>query len=401
MRYAREAGESPRIFGHGKVKRAVLMARIAEIMADDPRYGYSQKPPSGRWGPDFDCSSFVYFVAWLAGYQVCIGGEKVRFTGQMTKDFKDAGFEILPFANVGLGDLEIGDILLNLALHAEVYVGDGQVVGAQSAEDGNYVGEQGDQTGNEIVKQPAYIYKKGWDFVLRPPSEEEAEEADDKEEGDGQMAYPYTNTGMGGGSWMPQNGMGNMPRTAWMPPMQNYGMNGYPQGNVGQLNGYSSAGGYQANGQGQMYPQGNGRHLIHVNDLDETKDIRVNPGEAVPIFLGEGRHMAIKSADQEGFPSLRVFELRECTEEMPQHNWTPGGEGGYSQQEQPRMQQNQGVSRQEFDQLKEMIANVQAAISTAGFPQGNRPTMDAASADATTGSVSSTAKQPNRSGRNS
>lgn len=393
------------------MKRSEMMARLAEVMADSPQFGYSQKPPSGRWGPDFDCSSFVYFVAWLAGYHVGIGKGKVRFTGQMTKDFKDAGFELLPFANVGLGDLEIGDILLNLALHAEVYVGDGQVVGAQSAEDGGYTGEEGDQTGMEIVKQPAYIYKKGWDFVLRPPSEEEAEEADDKEEGEEQMAYPYANTTMGNGSWMPQNGM---LRNTWMPPMQNYGMNGYPQGNVGQMNGYSAAGGYQANGQGQMYPQGgyggqaqqmypqgNGRHLIHVNELDETKDIRVNPGEAVPVFIGEGRHMAIKSADQEGFPSLRVFELRECTEEMPQHNWTPGGEGGYSQQEQPRMQQNQGVSRQEFDQLKEMISNVQAAISTAGFPQGNHPTMDAASADATTGSVSSTAKQPNRSGRNS
>lgn len=371
------------------MKRNVMMARLAEIMADDPRFGYSNKPPSGRWGPDFDCSSFLYFIAWLSGYPVGIGSGKVRFTGQMTKDFKDAGFELLPFANVGLGDLDIGDILLNLALHAEIYVGDGQVVGAQSAENGGYSGEPGDQTGTEIMKQPAYIYENDWDFVLRPPenSGKDDEEADTAGEGDElEMAYPYGNTTMGGGTWMPNSGMSNMPRTTmpmqnWMPPMQTYG--GYPQGNVGQLNGYSSAnaGGYQQPGQmaygnqGTMgYPQGgNPRQLTHINELSEIRDIHVNPGECIPVFIGDGRYMALKSADQEGFPNVRVFEMTECSEEMPQYGWTPQ-EGMGSQQ--PRMQQSQGaVSREEFNQLKEMIGNVQSAISASGFPQGANATM--------------------------
>ena len=370
------------------------MVFLAEIMAASPLFGYSQRPPSGRWGPDFDCSSFIYFIAWLAGYSVGIGPRKVRFTGQMTKDFKDAGFQILPFANVGLGDLKIGDILLNLALHAEVYVGEGQVIGAQASETGAYVGAAGDQTGTEIVKQPAYIHEGGWDFVLRPPAddEEEVEEADtaEEDEGDSQMAYPYANSTWGQGNWMPNTGMGNMPRTTapgtWMPPQQ-----GYPQGNVGQLNGYSSAGTYgtpamQGGWNQQMYPQGGSqRQLTHVKDLNEVRDIHVGPNECVPVFLGEGTHMAIKSADQEGFPSIRVFRLIEETEGMPQHNWMPEmgqqeHQGGYSQmpEQQPHMQQNQGVSRQEFDQLREMIANVQSAISS-GFPQGNAPaagTMD-------------------------
>lgn len=391
------------------------MVFLAEIMAADPRFGYSQKPPSGRWGPDFDCSSFIYFIAWLAGYSVGIGSGKVRFTGQMTKDFKDAGFELLPFANVGLGDLQIGDILLNLALHAEIYVGDGQVVGAQAAEDGGYVGEAGDQTGTEIVKQPAYIHEKGWDFVLRPPqeSQKEAETADDEEEGEDEMAYPYANNTWGTGNWAPNNGMANMPRTTaptnWMPPVNGYGQM-YPQGNVGQMNGYSQAGGYQQPGGSnqQMYPQGamggQQKQLIHVKDLNEVRDIHVGPNECIPVFLGEGTHMAIKSADQEGFPSIRVFRLIEETEGMPQHNWMPEmgqqqGQEGYSQQ--PSMQQTQGVSRQEFDQLKEMIANVQSAISGSGFPQGNPGSMDAQANAGNAQSSASKQQSGNRGGNRS
>ena len=375
------------------------MARLAARMAENPRFGYSQKPPSGRWGPDFDCSSFLYFVANAVGYRVGIGGERTRFTGVMLEDFKEAGFQLLPFANVGLGELEVGDILLNLALHAEVYVGEGQMVGAQASETGGFVGRAGDQTGTEIEKHPAYVYEKGWDYVLRPPSEEKEEElgyvdvdAEEPEsEGEEDMAYPYSNyTGQMNGSWMPRNGMGS---NTWMPPM-NYGNmgGGYPQGNLGQMNGYSQAGngGYPQGGQSQGYqqnynqsmpswPQGqqgsSQRHLTHVKDLNEVRDIHVGPGEAIAVFIGEGQYMAIKSADQEGFPSIRVFEMKECSEEMPQHNWMPsmiGGSNseGYSGQQMPQMQQSQGggVSREEFDQLKEMIGNVQSAIS--GFPQG-------------------------------
>lgn len=359
------------------------MAKLAEEMAESPLHGYSQRPPSGRWGPDFDCASFVYFIADAVGYPVGTGKDKVRFTGTMVEDFEKAGFQILPFANVGISDLQIGDVLVNLALHAEVYVGEGQVVGAQSSENGGYSGMAGDQTGGEIKKQPAYVYDKGWDFVLRPPQEDDIQGEEPEEEGDEQdMAYPYGNTTMGGGNWMPQNaGPGysrqTMPPYAngnWMPPMQMYGNGGYPQGNLGQMNGYSqaNAGGYQQPGmngyqQSNMggYPQGEqgGRHLVHVNDLNEVRDIHVGPGECIPVFIGEGKHMALKSANQEGLPTMRVFELHECTEDWTQGQ-SPMGDMGMGQQ-------GQMVSRQEFDQLKEMIANVQSAISGSGYAQGN------------------------------
>ena len=85
--------------------RKQRMVELALQIASDPEHGYSQKPPSGRWGPDFDCSSLIYYLAHEAGYDVGIGGDKVRFTGTMLKDFEKAGFQILPFANVGISDL--------------------------------------------------------------------------------------------------------------------------------------------------------------------------------------------------------------------------------------------------------------------------------------------------------
>jgi hypothetical protein len=195
-------------------------------IADDNTYGYSQKPPSGRWGPDFDCASLIYYAANQAGFPVGSGGDKVRFTGTMLKDFEKAGFQILPFANVGISDLKIGDILLNLALHAEVYVGDGESISANASENGGFVGESGDQTDQEISKHPVITFDKGWDYILRPPDEDETD-INGAEEGD---TMPMNNA-------YPQFGSNTGPWPQTTAPMNT----GYPQGNLGQMNGYSQA----------------------------------------------------------------------------------------------------------------------------------------------------------------
>ena len=40
--------------------RRDLFVQELERFAKNNQHGYSQKPPSGRWGPDFDCSSLIY-----------------------------------------------------------------------------------------------------------------------------------------------------------------------------------------------------------------------------------------------------------------------------------------------------------------------------------------------------
>ena len=343
---------------------------LAVNYAEDDGHGYSQKPPSGRWGPDYDCSSLLYFLANEAGYPVGSGSDKVRFTGTMLKDFEKAGFQILPFANVGISDLEVGDILLNLALHAEVYVGNGESVGATGSETGGYVGEAGDQTGHEIEKHPVTTFDKEWDYILRPPVEKE------NEEGDEEVPPMNYNTAM---SPMPQY---NMPSSSTGP--QAYGwpqgnmrpMNyGYPQGNLGQMNGYSQANaGYPQTGmqggysQGMTgYPQGNMQNVGVVEDLEFVKGIEGanqtmgTPNSRKTYYDDDTMHCYIITYGPQGRPvDIHPYELRDCSEEMPQHlsplmrqNMMPMGGG----MEQPANM----VTREEFEQLKEMLLNGQSS----------------------------------------
>lgn len=148
-----------------KIKKMVDYA--VEIAKDDS-HGYSQVR---RWpdeGTDFDCASLMYEAADHAGYKVKRGWP--RYTGSMLADFKAAGFTAVPFDG-NLSDLTAGDILLNVANHTEMYIGNGKFVGAHIAETGGVDGRPGDQTGNEISVCPAYVYSDGWDYVLVPPKE--------------------------------------------------------------------------------------------------------------------------------------------------------------------------------------------------------------------------------------
>jgi len=333
---------------------------LALRYAEDDSHGYSQKPPSGRWGPDYDCSSLLYFLANEAGYPVGSGSDKVRFTGTMLKDFEKAGFQILPFANVGISDLEVGDILLNLALHAEVYVGNGESVAATGSETGGFVGAAGDQTGHEIEKHPVTTFDKKWDYVLRPPVEEE------KEEGDEEVPpMNYNQPGQGiNGMYYPQGSLGQMNSYPQgnMRPM-NYG---YPQGNLGQMNGYSQANaGYPQAGMQGGYPQGMDNDLCFVKGIEGAASCHGAPNGRKAVFDEDKPMMYIVGFDQQGnCNDVRVYRFEEVSEEMPQHlsplmkqNMMPMGSG--------LGQQTDMVTREEFEQLKEMLLNGQSSNASA------------------------------------
>lgn len=313
--------------------------------ADDDSHGYSQKPPSGRWGPDYDCSSLLYQAASDAGYPVGTGSSKVRFTGTMLKDFEKAGFQILPFANVGVSDLQLGDILLNLALHAEVYVGNGESVGATSSETGGFVGEAGDQTGHEIEKHPVTTFQKEWDYILRPPK--------DEEEGDEEMPM-YNQPGQGlNGMYSPTTYQRNMYPQGTAPT---YAMGyGYPQGNLGQMNGYS-----QANAGG--WPQGGSSNdLCFVMGIEGAKNHRGMPNSREALFDEDKPIMYIVGYDQNGTVNdIHAYEFAECSEEMPQHlsplmrhNQMPATMGAG--------QMTDYITRQEFEELKEMLTDAKSS----------------------------------------
>ena len=118
-------------------------------IANDDSHGYSQ---CARTGPDYDCSSLVYYSLLNSGYTAeQLGGTYPFATGTMDKILTGIGFERHDY---NPSELEPGDILFihnDRRQHTGIYVGDGQVVQASGSREGNgRCGRTGDQTGTEI-----------------------------------------------------------------------------------------------------------------------------------------------------------------------------------------------------------------------------------------------------------
>ena len=134
-----------------------------EVAADNS-HGYSQP---ARTGPDYDCSSLVYYSLVNSGYEELVGicGGYPFTTYYMCELLEQAGFTRYPYS--GMGDLQEGDILVFVGVqsagtgHTEIYIGNGQNVGAHS----DYDGVQGDSSGSEISTGP--FYEGSWDYVMR------------------------------------------------------------------------------------------------------------------------------------------------------------------------------------------------------------------------------------------
>ena len=132
-------------------------------IANDNKHGYSQY---NRWGnPDYDCSSLVITVVQNSGIPVKTNGS--TYTGNMYNAFIKSGFKDVTYTvNLTTGQgLKRGDILLNIVNHTEIYIGNGQNVGARGSETNTIHGVGGDQTGQEIRVGNYYNYP--WNYVLR------------------------------------------------------------------------------------------------------------------------------------------------------------------------------------------------------------------------------------------
>lgn len=134
----------------------------ALAIANNSKHGYDQ---SSRWGPDYDCSSFLITVWQDAGVPVKTAG--ASYTGNMLPAFKKCGFkDVKNSVNIKTGaELKKGDVLLGKG-HVVMYIGGGQIVHASINEFGKITGgKPGDQTGKEICVRP--YYNKPWTLVLR------------------------------------------------------------------------------------------------------------------------------------------------------------------------------------------------------------------------------------------
>lgn len=147
-----------------KVEAAV---RWAISIAEDSAHGYDQ---GNRWGPDYDCSSFVITAYEKAGVPVKTNG--AQRTYDMKNVFLKTGFEEVRNWNKSTGaGLIRGDIVLNVSHHVEMYIGDGKLVKVSQNEFGGATGgKEGDQTGNEIRISGYYNFP--WDCALRYTGED-------------------------------------------------------------------------------------------------------------------------------------------------------------------------------------------------------------------------------------
>ena len=146
----------------------------AKDTAKDNTHGYSQ---ANRWGPDYDCSSFIISAYENAGLKVKEAG--ASYTGNMRDAFEKCGFGAYPRQPVSR--LEPGDVLLNEKHHAVMYIGNGKVVAARSS-DG--FPQSGDQSSREICIQDYYDWPDGgWDCVLRYAPQVNSEQSTVNSEG--------------------------------------------------------------------------------------------------------------------------------------------------------------------------------------------------------------------------
>lgn len=140
----------------GVIEKAVAWAIDT---ANDSSHGYSQ---ASRWGPDYDCSSFVISAWEAAGVPVKQAG--ASYTGNMRGAFLACGFVDVT-TQIGLATgygIQPGDVLLNYSAHTCLAVGGGKVANCRTSEGHP---QAGDQSGNEIRIQSYWNFP--WNCVLR------------------------------------------------------------------------------------------------------------------------------------------------------------------------------------------------------------------------------------------
>ena len=131
--------------------------------AGDNSHGYSQVD---RWGPDFDCSSFVIEAFEKAGLTVREAG--ASYTGNMRGAFLACGFsDVTGSVNLNNGNgIRPGDVLL-CASHTCLAIGNGQVANCRTDEGHPQSGDQG----QEIRVQGYWNFP--WTYVLRYTGQKE------------------------------------------------------------------------------------------------------------------------------------------------------------------------------------------------------------------------------------
>ena len=143
-------------------------------IANDQSHGYSQQ---NRWGPDYDCSSFVISAYKAAG--VPINTNVVNYTGNLQGLLQFGFKDVTSSVNLNNGSgLQRGDVLWyhlsGTSGHTALYAGNNQIVHARGQSYGS--SKPGDQ-GSEIAvtgysrSRWQHVYRYGGVSVSPQPSQ--------------------------------------------------------------------------------------------------------------------------------------------------------------------------------------------------------------------------------------
>lgn len=114
-----------------------------------------------------DCSSICGVIMKRGGYNIDLTG--TFYTGNYASKAKAAGFTVLRYKN--LDQVRAGDFILQPNGHIEFAYTKKRWYSARIDERGRaFGGKPGNQTGRETGFVNAYVYSKGWTYILRPPS---------------------------------------------------------------------------------------------------------------------------------------------------------------------------------------------------------------------------------------
>ena len=144
----------------GKSANAVANKAVdwAISIANDNRYGYVS---GGMGNGGYDCTQFVHAAYEAAG--ISLPKKGYVNNANIVEYYTQNGFKWYP-GKIDVNKLQAGDVLVNQAHHAEIYIGNNQKVGAHD----NYDSAQGDSQGNEIsVDNYKEFSNGGWDGFLR------------------------------------------------------------------------------------------------------------------------------------------------------------------------------------------------------------------------------------------
>ena len=133
----------------------------AKSIADDDSIGYV----NGGMGKDvnggYDCTQFVHAAYEAAGLDMT---DKENHNQTTIREFYEPKGFTWHDGPINPDELQPGDVLVNQDHHAEMYIGNGQKIGAHNDWDDSY----GDSSGTEIsINDYSEYGNGGWDGYLR------------------------------------------------------------------------------------------------------------------------------------------------------------------------------------------------------------------------------------------